>query len=348
MQEAVIVTPGGAGGVERFCDLLALVLVDEGWDVKLMTAVSSHGRWAARLGLTNLLRSHRTARQLRTQRTPDLIVTNGHLGGPWFQADHRIHVYHGTMPGTEWWGDVNRPWHQRFRSALGGGVAEWFGGLGAIRVAVSGPTAREVRRFLCLHVDKVIENGVDTARFRGQERLESRRALGLSPEDAIALFVGRWSVAKGADVALLAARLSGWKLVVAGPDRPPSEVTYIGNLTPDRLAFAYSAADALLFPSRYEACAYVPLEAGACGLPVVAPPVGVLRDIPRDPRLVMQNADPAGYAKALHEVSAGLTSDLLFTEAVLKHYSLDTFRHHWRSLVRSIPTQSGNKNPKRR
>jgi len=41
----------------------------------------------------------------------------------------------------------------------------------------------------------------------------------------------------------------------------------------------YSAADFLLFPSRYESLSYSSIEALACDLPVVASRTGVFEDL---------------------------------------------------------------------
>jgi glycosyltransferase involved in cell wall biosynthesis len=88
------------------------------------------------------------------------------------------------------------------------------------------------------------------------------------------LFVGRLAETyKHLDWAIEVARRIGRPLHVAGEGRIPesqADVTSLGYLEGDALAEAYRSAAVLLFPSVHEDFGLVPLEAMACGLPVVA------------------------------------------------------------------------------
>jgi glycosyltransferase involved in cell wall biosynthesis len=114
--------------------------------------------------------------------------------------------------------------------------------------------------------------GVDIARFRPVPGAD----LGL-PRPVFAC-VGRVSTEKNLD-AFLSLDLPGTKVVVGdGPQRRRYErrhpgAVFLGWRTGDDLAFAYSAADAMVFPSRFETFGLVVLEALACGTPVAAFPV---------------------------------------------------------------------------
>ena len=74
-------------------------------------------------------------------------------------------------------------------------------------------------------------------------------------------------------------------------------------LDPGVLAWAYSAADAVLFPTRYEGCSFVVLEALASGVPLVTTEVGwtktFLRSVPDYRRLIVR--------PSVAEVAAGLS-----------------------------------------
>lgn len=134
----------------------------------------------------------------------------------------------------------------------------------------------------------VIPNGVDTARFAPARLAPLRDAqrvrLGLRPEELMLLSVAHNLWLKGVDVALRAlalARRGGAqaRLVVVGgvPDGEwhalvarlglADAVMFAGDV--GRIEEFYAAADAMLHPTRWDACSLATIEAMAAGLPVV-------------------------------------------------------------------------------
>lgn len=144
----------------------------------------------------------------------------------------------------------------------------------------------------------VIGNGVDVTRFSPpspEERAAARAAAGV-PSDAVhVVFVGHEFDRKGLDLVLTAAAdLPRVHVSVVGgtPDMLDDVRARAARLgTTDRVHLAgrvpdprpwLHAADALALPSAYEANALVVLEALACGVPVVATPVGYAPDVVQD------------------------------------------------------------------
>ncbi|MGP3980465.1 glycosyltransferase [Streptomyces sp. KR80] len=142
----------------------------------------------------------------------------------------------------------------------------------------------------------VIRNGVDTGRFRladAAARARARTELAplrtLLPQTPLVVCVGRLCRQKGQDVLLRAwsrvvARVPGARLVLVGdgPDRDA-----LRRLAPHGTLFAgeaadtapwYAAADLVVLPSRWEGMALAPLEAMACGRPVVVSDVAGARE----------------------------------------------------------------------
>ncbi|SDD75951.1 glycosyltransferase [Actinokineospora iranica] len=161
---------------------------------------------------------------------------------------------------------------------------------------------------------EVVCNGVDTDRLRPADRAAARGRLGL-PEDApLAVCVGRLAQFKGQDQLLTA-----WPSVLAAV--PHARVVIVGDgpMGPvwraehpvarddsvlwwghgDAAAEFYAAADVVVLPSRAEGMALVPLEAMACGRPVVAFDVGGVRQSVGDAGAVVSPGDTLALAAAV-------------------------------------------------
>jgi glycosyltransferase involved in cell wall biosynthesis len=142
-----------------------------------------------------------------------------------------------------------------------------------------------------------IANGVDTDAFapgaRASEVAQLRTRLAIAGKRHVAIFVGSEWRRKGLDAAIGAlAHAPGWDLLVVGSgDRERYEqlaeslgvagsIHWIG-VSRD-VAPLYQLADALVFPTSYEAFPLVALEAAASGLPLLATPVNGIRELVRD------------------------------------------------------------------
>jgi glycosyltransferase involved in cell wall biosynthesis len=272
---------------------------------------------------------------------PDLIVSNRELGG-FLGRLPRIHVYHGTMVGHTLGSAGGLPRRERARRIVGFGAAELLAGLGAVRVGVSESTAEEVHRYYRLDTHRVIPNAVDLDLFKPRDRMQSRRELGLPDGGRYALFVGRADRTKGADVLAPACRAAGWELLVAGCTLDGA--TSLGVLQPDRLAFAYTAADAVVFPTHYEACSFVVLEALASGTSLVTTEVGwmrtFLRNMPEYRRLTVAPTalDTARGLRAAETIDPGLT--VRAREWIERHCALEDFADAWGRLADEVASGS--------
>ncbi|MFD6276444.1 glycosyltransferase family 4 protein [Streptomyces sp. NPDC060209] len=164
----------------------------------------------------------------------------------------------------------------------------------------------------------VIHNGIDLGRFRPScedARASARASLplldGIPAGVPLAVCVGRLSRQKGQDVLLRAwrtAAVSGARLVLVG-DGPcggelrrtaPPGVLFAGASTDVRPWI--HAADLLVLPSRWEGMALAPLEAMACGTPVLLTDVnGARESLPPGhlPHCLVPPDDPGALAAAL-------------------------------------------------
>ncbi|MFG3245258.1 glycosyltransferase [Streptomyces sp. NPDC048187] len=146
-----------------------------------------------------------------------------------------------------------------------------------------------------------------------------RLRLGVGPHAPLVVCVGRLCRQKGQDILLDAwesvlARVPGARLVLVGdgPDRArlatraPASVRFTGAVA-DAAAW-YRAADLVVLPSRWEGMALAPLEAMACGRPVLVTDVdGAREGLP--PALVPHCLVPPGDPAALADAAAALLLD---------------------------------------
>ena len=136
---------------------------------------------------------------------------------------------------------------------------------------------------------RVIPWGVDTSRFRPQDRQASRSILGLPPGRSILLAVGTESPRKNLEqlfraFARIRKTVDAILLKVGRPREPVrsslltlctslnllDDVVFIDEMPSARMPAVYAAADAFVQPSLYEGFGIPPLEALSCGTPVVA------------------------------------------------------------------------------
>ncbi|WP_181768758.1 glycosyltransferase, partial [Streptomyces albidus (ex Kaewkla and Franco 2022)] len=199
----------------------------------------------------------------------------------------------------------------------------------------------------------VVRNGVDLSSFaspsadssqqdiRAAERATARAALPALeevPADApLVVCVGRLCPQKGQRTLLSAwaqitAQVPGaWLVLVGdGPDREE-----LSERAPERVLFAgasdevnhwYGAADLAVLPSLWEGMALTPLEAMACGRPVVVTDVGGAREC-LPPGQEEDCLVPAGDHRALAEAVTKLLGDPglrdFLGEAARKHVRAD-------------------------
>lgn len=154
------------------------------------------------------------------------------------------------------------------------------------------------------------------------DRAAARVRLGLPPEAAVWLAVGRLSPEKGfADLITALSRLGGNQngpmvlIVGSGRQEPDLRRMIAGGELSDRVILAgyqsdltdyFAAADYFVLPSRWEAGPLVVLEAMSAGLPVVATDVGRVRSMVKDggTGFVVPPSEPEELARAMERLMA--------------------------------------------
>lgn len=182
------------------------------------------------------------------------------------------------------------------------------------RIITTSPVEKEViKKIFKINEDKIelITIGIDDKIFRPIDTKKARRRLGFVENKKVILYVGRIEWRKGVGTLLFAFaevlnKLRGnLKLYIIGGgkseaskkldevernrlDRIVEElgirknVVFLGPKYQKDLRRYYSAADVCVVPSYYEPFGIVPLEAMACGTPVVASTTGGLKFTVKD------------------------------------------------------------------
>jgi D-inositol-3-phosphate glycosyltransferase len=200
----------------------------------------------------------------------------------------------------------------------------------------------------------VVPCGVNMRLFQPVDKANARQKLGLG-DDKILLFVGRIDPLKGVDQLLKAMpylkSFKGLRLIIVGGDeysRAEVEklqklsaeldiqdaVTFQGLIKQEQLPYFYSAADVCIVPSYYESFGLVPLEALACGTPVVATDVGDLKNIIRqgETGYVVADNGPVNLADRIASLLFRPPRDMESTLAIRASVS----RFDWSNIAEKV------------
>jgi glycosyltransferase involved in cell wall biosynthesis len=164
-----------------------------------------------------------------------------------------------------------------------------------------------------------IVNPVDAELWRPVDGTAVRAELGIPASAAVVAWHGQLQLErKGLDVLLDAWRKLGGDrdvhLILVGSGEDAADVARLANAVRGvhlidewvqdraRMRAILSAADLYTFPSRHEGVPVAPLEAMACGLPVVGADASGVRDVVGDAGLVVARDDVDALARALGEL----------------------------------------------
>ena len=191
-------------------------------------------------------------------------------------------------------------------------------------VTVSRDTAQDIARYFRVPAHKVtvIHNGLDHARFNPGDRraaaAEVAQRHGL--QQPFFLYVARLEHPAKNHARLIAAfnrfkteTPSPWQLLLAGSDWHGAEVIHdlvrrspfaadirtLGFVGDRDLPTLYRAATAFVYPSLFEGFGLPPLEAMACGCPVLASNLGAVGEVCGDAAATVDPTDVAALAAAL-------------------------------------------------
>lgn len=191
-------------------------------------------------------------------------------------------------------------------------------------IAISQNTADDIVRFFGLPAQRIhlIHNGIDHQRFSSglPQEARARVALQYQLQRPFFLYVARLEHPGKNHVALIsafeefkAATHSEWQLVFGGSDwhgaeaihaaiaRSPfaRDIRCLGFVPDGALPDLYRSASAFVYPSLYEGFGFPPLEAMACGCPVITSTRGSLGEVVGQAAAIIDPDDIHTIAKQL-------------------------------------------------
>ncbi len=220
-------------------------------------------------------------------------------------------------------------------------------------VAVSHHSSADIRKLFPNHAGRieVIHNGIDPHFFRHPGEDELLRAKGRFHIDyPFILFVGNLKPHKNltnllkAFALLRGRRERGLKLVIAGGERDKSaqiseaidrlslgaEIRFLGYVNKEELCCLYHLAELFAFPSLYEGFGLPPLEAMACGTPVLASNLSSLPEVLGDAALMVNPHQVEKIAEAMQQ----LMENKPLREELIRRGAQQAKRYSWEEAAR--------------
>jgi glycosyltransferase involved in cell wall biosynthesis len=223
-------------------------------------------------------------------------------------------------------------------------------------IAISENTKRDVVQQYGIPADKVdlIYYGLDPIfrplpsdqvdRFRAERRLPERFMLfvgTLEPRKNVVRLVEAYAQLPRERPLLLLVGGKGWlydDIFARVEDLDLSgEVRFVGYVPAEELPWWYNAADLFVYPSLYEGFGLPPLEAMACGTPVVSSTVSSLPEVVGSGGLLVDPTDTEALASAMKRMvtdrethdstrAAGLAQAQTFSWAEAAQRTVDSYR----------------------
>lgn len=224
-------------------------------------------------------------------------------------------------------------------------------------IAISANTARDIEQFFGIPQARqnLVLNGIDHGRFSPGDRAAAKAgARGRWGLDApFFLYVSRLEHPAKNHVRLIEAfgqfkqaTSSPWRLVLGGSDWHGAEaihaaaqaspfsrdIRFLGFVSDADLPDLYRAADAFVYPSLFEGFGFPPVEAMACGCPVLSSTRGSLGEVVAQAAVLVDPEDVADMARQLANIA---TDEALRARLVTAGFQ-NARRFDWQANARAV------------
>lgn len=320
------------GGVETVNEILINIFRDAGLEVEIFSAEEILNRTSISFLDKVLVKviglPYITAKEFKSNNAKfDLVICNGEFS---FGINHEkcINFFHGTSYG----------YYQHLKKALTlkqkisllrFDFLQRLGSRKKYIVTVSNFT-KEILESRGIAVNRVINNSVNTEQFKPTD----------SEKEGDLLAVGSLAYkgyAKGFDIIEKINRKKHDVTCITNSE-PYKNANWIQFVPNSEMPEIYNRYKILLFPSRFEACQMVPLEAMACGLPVVVSNVGIGNEIKELlPDFVCDELSEESYINKINKINTDYHKySYAARKLVMEKFNFNDFKAEWLGLVKEI------------
>lgn len=315
------------GGTEVFTKHLHTVFPES----TVVNAPQDIGQIFAKIGFQNEYRSWKAGKRfLELDDRFDAVFRNVYAGWNIKTKSPMVNVFHFTYYGFSQ--EAMQGSKGQFQAKY---ISPFFEKLcldKGVNVAVSSKVQKELKKYYRVE-SRVIENAVPDI-FHKISREKARSEIGIDYSGPLGIFVGRTDRTKGFDIVLKISK--NIKIICVTPNDTQSTDNLIvrTNVEYEDMPKYYSAADFLIFPSRYESSGYSVMEALKCGIPVVASRTGILEDSDEaDVGAIVDIGDEEGYAKGVERV---IKTNVVPSSEINRRFSMERFKKEYNELVEEI------------
>jgi len=255
----------------------------------------------------------------------DLVIANGEYG--WgINHPKTINLFHGCNKGYRDY--LKQLWSKKtYLSLTRGAYIQKSSAKNKYVVCVS-EFIKNILEEDKVKVDQVITNSIDTELFKPNNQIEKDKYI----------FVGSYNYyAKGFDI-LENISKKGFKIDCVTNQKPSLNLGWLESVSNSKMPQIYKQYKMLIFPSRFEGMPMAPLEAMACGLPIIMSNVGLGPELKRIiPEFVVDSYDESEYVEKIQHIESNYEEYAQKArEYVEQYHSFENYKKQWLELVERV------------